>query len=511
MSQLEDHSRKSGPRSQAGIARSWHLGWRWAALGLAGSLLMTIAGPSVTDKGTASWWFLVRIPPGRAGSMIGFYLGFAALSAAWFGIGRRLEREPGTRPVELWVVGAFWCLPLAFGSALFSNDMYSYLAQGTILHLGLDPYRDAPLMLGHLGRTHLLDAVSPFWRATTAPYGPLFLGLVSVIAGATGSHLVAGILFVRLLEIAGVVLLAVFVPRLAGTFGADPCRATWLVVVSPLVLLELVAAGHNDALMAGLMVAGVTLARERRPLLGIALCALAATIKVPAGVAVLFILVSWARSLPTRPAKIRFSIEAVAIAAAVAGAVSATTGLGLGWISTTLLSTPGKVRLAITPVTALGWTVARIFHAMGVRVSATGLESGFVDVALAATAVLGVVLLWRARLDNFVLYLGIVLLAAAFGGPAAWPWYFCWGLVLLAAWPAVQQSRLLPIAVAASVLLVKPDGILALPLPTAPACLAFYIALGGIIAYRWRRRTARSATTGGAGHADGPATALGSS
>ncbi|MGA3353009.1 MAG: polyprenol phosphomannose-dependent alpha 1,6 mannosyltransferase MptB [Acidimicrobiales bacterium] len=496
VSQLEDHPQGSEQPGKAGAGRFWHFGWLWGLLGFAGSLLMTISGPRLSDVGTANWWFLVRIPPGRAANTAAAYVGIVALSLAWLGTGRRLRREPGTRPVELWVLGALWSLPLVIGPALFSEDMYSYLAQGTILHLGLDPYHVAPVVLGHLGHVHMLDAVSPFWRHTTAPYGPLFLGIVSLIAGITGSHLVAGILLVRLLEIVGVVLLAVFVPRLAKTFGADPCRATWLAVVSPLVLVELVAAGHNDALMAGLMVAGVALARERHPLVGIALCALAATIKVPAGIAVLFILVSWARTLASRPAKARFSAEALLIALGVGAAVSVATGLGIGWVSTTLLSTPGKVHLAITPVTAFAWTLAKLLHAAGATVSTSGLESGFGDATLLATAVLGVVLLWRASSDNFVLYLGIVLLAAALGGPAAWPWYFCWGLVLVAAWPAVQQSRSLPIAVALSVLLVKPDGILVLPLQAAPACVMLYLALAVSVAYRWRRRTDQLAGSG---------------
>jgi hypothetical protein len=240
------------------------------------------------------------------------------------------------------------------------------------------------------------------------------LGIVSVIAGATGAHLVAGILLVRALEIVGVVLLAVFVPRLARTLGTDPCRATWLAVLSPLVLVELVAAGHNDALMAGLMVAGVTLARERHPLSGIALCTLATTIKVPAGLAVVFIVVSVARDLPTRLAMVRFVSEAIAVAVLVAAIVSAGTGLGVGWISTTLLSTPGKVHLAITPVTAIGWSMAKALHLGGVKVSATRLESVVGDLALLATAALGIVLLWRARSENFVFCLAVVLFAAAF-------------------------------------------------------------------------------------------------
>ena len=91
-------------------------------------------------------------------------------------------------------------------------------------------------------------------------------------------------------------LLAVFAPRLARALGADPARATWWVLLSPLVLLELVAPAHNDLLMIGLVVAGVTFAIERRLLVGIAVCALAATIKLPAAAAIPFILVSLRRS-----------------------------------------------------------------------------------------------------------------------------------------------------------------------------------------------------------------------
>jgi hypothetical protein len=456
-------------------------------LGLSGSLLMTIAGPRLVDSAGSSWWYLVNIPPGRAGNMIAFYVGLAGLVLAWLGLGRRLSHEMGARPGELWVVALLWGAPLAVGPALFSGDMYSYLAQGAILHLGLDPYHVVPLVLARHGERPLLDAVSPFWRSTTAPYGPLFLGLVSVIVDATGSHVVAGILAVRLLEIVGVGLLAVYVPRLARALGADPCRATWLAVASPLVLLELVAAGHNDALMTGLMVAGVSLAFDGRPLVGVWLCSLASTVKVPAGAAALFIAVCWWRERPGRGARLRFALAAVAVAGAVTVVVSGVTGLGLGWISTTLVSTPAKVRLAITPATELGWTAARLLHAAGVAVNAHHLESAFGVVGLVVTAAVAAVLLWRARLDDMVLYLAAVLVVAAFGGPAAWPWYFCWGLALLAAWPGVQRSGAVAIAVAGSVFLVKPDGILGLPLDYAPVALAVYLAVAALALRQHRR------------------------
>ena len=390
-----EHNLGDSGEAKLSANRSWHLGWRWGALGLVGSVLMTLAGPLLSNHGSAHWWFLISIPPGRTGDTVAEYAGVVLLCAAWLGLGRRLLHEPLARPGELWVLGVIWSVPLALGPALYSGDMYSYLAEGTILHVGLDPYHVAPAVLAHLGHSRVLDAVSPFWRHTTAPYGPLFLGIMSILAGVTGSHLVAGVLLARAVEVVGIALLAVFVPRLATSFGSDPCRATWLAVISPLVLVELVSAGHNDALMAGLMVAGVALARERHPLLAVALCALAATVKVPAEVAVLFIVVSWARALPSRTARLRFCAAAVAIAVVVPVAVSVATGLGIGWISTTLLSTPGKVHLAITPVTAVAWTVARLAHAVGVMVSRKALEAAFGNVALAGTALLGVALLWR--------------------------------------------------------------------------------------------------------------------
>ena len=159
------------------------------------------------------------------------------------------------------------------------------------------------------------------------------------------------------------------------------------------------------------------------------------------------------------------------VAAVVVLAVSVISGLGLGWISTTVFSTPDKVRLAITPATALGWTVAQV-----VPVGARGLESALGVVAFGLSCVLGAVLLWRSRRGNMVRNLGIALIAVAVCGPAAWPWYLTWGLVLLAACPGIQQSRALALAVAASVLVVKADGILAFPLHTAPVFVVLYVA-----------------------------------
>jgi len=434
----------------------------WAGLGLAGSVLVALAGPQLAG-GPVKWWF----DPSLGAAV--FYGGIVALGVAWLALGRL---APTTRAV--WTIAAAWCLPLLLTAPLFSQDAYSYLAQGTLVHLGLDPYRDAPAVLAQHGQGHVLDAVSPFWRHTTAPYGPLFLWIVSWF---TGSSLVLGVLLIRAIELIGLVLLAVFVPRLARGLGADPARAAWLVLLSPLMLLELVAAAHNDLLMIGLVVAGISLAIERRLLLGIALCALAATIKLPAAVAIPFMLVAFYTDRRTL-------VRAVLVAAGVVAAVSVVSGLGFGWLSTSVFSTPEKVRLAITPATALGWSVAQV-----VPVGARGLESALGVVAFALALALGAALLWRTRRDTMVRYLGIALLVAAVAGPAAWPWYLTWGLVLLAACPGIQDSRSLVLVLAISPLVVKTDGILAFPLHTAPVFVVLYLGAAGLWLSR-RRPTA---------------------
>jgi hypothetical protein len=436
----------------------------WATLGVVGSLLVALAGPGLAG-GPVSWWY----HPAFGGGVAVFYAGIAALIAAWLGLGRLALTAR-----QLWLVAAMWCLPLFLGPPLFSQDAYSYLAQGALTHLGLDPYTQTPAALAQHGQSHVLSAVDPFWRHTIAPYGPLFLWIVSWFAGTSP---VVGVLLIRLLELIGLVLLGVFVPRLARALGADPTRASWFVLLSPLVLLELVAAAHNDLLMIGLVIAGVSLAIERRVLMGVALCALAAMIKLPAAAAIPFILVAFGGR--------RTVLKGALAAAGVVVAVGLISGLGLHWISTSVFSTPSKVRLAITPATALGWTVAQI-----VPVGARGLESALGVVAFAASLLFGLALLWRTRPGNMVRYLGYALIAVAVCGPAAWPWYLTWGFALLAACPGIQFSRALVAATVVGALVVKADGILAFPLHTAPVFVALYVAIAAVAS---RRRPAVAA------------------
>src|SRR6059058_2398382 len=71
-------------------------------------------------------------------------------------------------------------------------------------------------------------------------------------------------------------------PNHSARFGVPPQRALWFGALNPLLLLHLIAGMHNDAIMVGLMAAGIYAAVRHHPALGAALVTAAALIKAPA-------------------------------------------------------------------------------------------------------------------------------------------------------------------------------------------------------------------------------------
>jgi hypothetical protein len=461
-----------------------HLVYGWVGLGLAGSLALTAADSQLLAGKPIHWWLTVHLGSREFCHHV-FWAGLLALCVAWLGLGLRPGRPVGRRLLLL--AGGVWAVPLLLGPALFSGDMYSYLAQGDMLRLGINPYAHGPAALAGAHQAGVLKTVSPFWRHTPAPYGPLFVGLAAAIAAIASSHLVLAVLLLRVLELGGLALLAVYVPRLARALGADPDRAVWLVVISPLVLVEAIGGGHNDALMAGLLIAGVTYAIERRPVVAIVLCALAAAIKLPALAAIVLIAACWFRASDARA---RVLATTLAVTAGVFAVVGLVTTVGVSWISSGTLSTPGRAHLAITPATAAGYTLHSL---IGSGPSAHTLESVIVGAAVAGTAVLGLVLLRRVRYERLALYLGVLLLASVLGGPVSWPWYLIWGTALVAVDPRSQRWPLLPVAIVVASFVIRPNGILMLPIDEAPYAFAVYaaVALAVVAVVVLRRRRDR--------------------
>jgi len=442
----------------------------WAAIGLAGSLAIAVAGQGLSGFGPhpKRWWYSIprswwSTSGGHYGLMVGLYAGMVLLALGWVGMGATVRRRaPGRgRPtvVAIWAVAASWMAPLVAGPVVLSTDLYSYLAQGAVVQRGFSAYLVGPGQVLPPGR--LLSSVPTTWLKTPAPYGPIFVSVDAPLGGLAEHHLVVAVVLLRLVEVAGLALLAWALPRLARAIGADPVAATWLGLCSPVVLLGLVLSGHNDALMLGLLVAGLALAAERRPLAALALCTLATLVKAPAGAGVLFVALAWAREARapkgaqrsggrTRPGGWGRLMARLAVAAAVVGgttvAVTLLAGLGWGWARPAVLATPTGGQTWFTPQTALSWALP-YGSADPVRWAAAAVAGAFV-----------LALLWQAPRLGVARALGLTLVTAVVAAPVVWPWYLTWGLVVLAACRPTQASwALLPLG-ALPFFLVLPDG-----------------------------------------------------
>jgi len=420
---------------------------RW--IGLAGSVLLAVAAflggalPHGNLRPTP-----VSIWQGPHGPLIiGTWLvGTALLGWAWWSL---RDRVPSTRWVLVTI--ALWLLPMLVIPALGSRDAYAYACQGASYNAGINPYEQGVSALP----CPWLDTISYIWRDTPAPYGPLFVMISGAIVTATGS-LFASVALFRALAVAGVALTAVSLPVLARRCGVPPERALWLALACPLVPVHLIGGAHNDALMVGLLTAGlaVVAARPGRalPLLGGGLLlGLAAAIKVTALVVVPFA----ALAAIVGPYRIRALVRdggwvvGGALAALVGATVAA--GLGLGFISG--LEQGGLVVAWSSPPTAVGQTVGYLAAIFGAHVDALPAARG---IGMAVLAVLLVWLWWRARHREPFWHAGLALTAVVALAPLFHPWYWTWPLAVLAA--TARRTGWFALVALVSSFLVLADG-----------------------------------------------------
>ncbi|WNO73268.1 polyprenol phosphomannose-dependent alpha 1,6 mannosyltransferase MptB [Streptomyces sp. AM8-1-1] len=446
---------------------------RCQLLGLVGSAALAAGG---VTAGALPVRDALAPESGRAAiGLVGAYFGLVLLVAAWAMLGQAVRGpQPPDRRTLLLTLG-LWAAPLLIAPPLFSRDVYSYLAQGAMVDAQIDVYTHGPSRLGG----PLNDEVAPLWQHTPTPYGPLFLACATVINNLSHTEVSAGVIGMRLVALLGVAGMVFCLPILARHCGADPATAIWLGALNPLVLLHLVGGAHNDAIMLGLLGAGLVAALGRWPVLAVVLVTLATLVKAPAAMGLLAVALLWARQLgsgrppartsPVRPRSLRAppipwpvraprltaALAVLGISAATTAATTAVTGTGYGWIGA-----------LDTPVSPQNWSITSSLGRMtGALLESAG--SGLAQFAtpawhlagLAATA-LAILLAWRRHhLRRPVYALGLSLTAVAVLGPAIRPWYVLWGLFLIAAaGPGRSVRRAVAAASAVLALAVLPNG-----------------------------------------------------
>ena len=118
---------------------------------------------------------------------------------------------------------------------------------------------DQPATVGAAPSVTLVD---PLWKNTPVPYGPLFMETDGLLTSASMHHELVDLTLLRLLAVLGVGLMALSIPSLARSLRRDPSYAFTMAVLNPVTILHLVGGAHNDALMLGLLMAGLAVARR---------------------------------------------------------------------------------------------------------------------------------------------------------------------------------------------------------------------------------------------------------
>ncbi len=430
-------------------------------LGFTGAVLMALGGygaggvlvrdPLLTNSALGFW----RYGHGREIATALVYLGVGLIAWAWVRLGREvLARRVGGRAVLS--TAAAWLAPVLLCPPLFTRDIFSYLAQGALPLNGFDPYAVGPEALPGI----FTDNVHYFWQDTPAPYGPLFILYAKGVAWLAGDTIILGVVLMRLALLPGLFLLVWALPELSRRMGGRPALALWIAVANPMMIVHMVGGGHNDLLVVGLLAASALVALRGQHAGGIVLATLAMAVKASAGVALPFLVLVWAATLPgSKLARtLRATAYGIGIFVPVFALCTVVAGVGLGWLPA--LSAPSMIVNWLSPPTGLG----QLAHTLVNLVWPVPMQP-FVNVGRIIGATVLVVIAvrqWWAARDggpDALRRAGVVLLAVALLSPTTLPWYLSWGIALLAMvdWP----ERALQLMVFLSLFLLVvyyPDG-----------------------------------------------------
>ena len=221
--------------------------WQYPAIVLAGWGPPWDLPPAHVSLGTASIALWIAVAAGTGGVIAGL----AAIGH-------------GARPSPRWlliiaglVVAVLTVLPPAG-----STDAFDYAAYGRIVALGHNPYLVPPY---HLRRVHdpLAGSVPTSWQHMVSVYGPL-ASVEQFLAAKLGGVSAARITFwLKLWNSAAFAVVALAADRLLRADPGRRVRAHVLWTLNPLLLWDVVAAGHVDVLAAAAGLLGLLVLRRQ--------------------------------------------------------------------------------------------------------------------------------------------------------------------------------------------------------------------------------------------------------
>lgn len=235
------------------------------------SLLLMIgvsaAGPSIVvpgmhhTSGAPPWWGSLHLPGGvlffmwgaAVAGAIGVAAGLMAVARGW---------RPRIRMLlvsSFIAVAAFAVLPPAG-----STDAQSYAIDGSMVVLHHSPYVNTPAQMARQGDRFAVNSPKT-WRNAKSDYGPLATAEEWLSAELGGWSLAQVTFWLKLWVALAFVAVTLLLDRVLRSDPAMRLRAHLLWSLNPLVLWEIVAAGHIDGLAIAFGLGGLLMMRFPRP------------------------------------------------------------------------------------------------------------------------------------------------------------------------------------------------------------------------------------------------------
>jgi hypothetical protein len=366
-------------------------------------------------------------------------LGTAGLAAALLAV--RWGWRPSSRPL---VIGsAIAVVALMLVPSVGSTDLLDYAVYGRIAALGHSPYVMTPLNLKHTGDPVGQIAPHP-WDNNPSVYGPLGTASEWMASALSGSSAPRTVFWLKAWNALAFLAVAM---AMGWVFRGDPARRTrahLLWSVNPLMLFAVMAGGHIDGLAAALGFFAVLALRRVNVVRGLlAGVLIGAAIAIKAPFALFGLGLAWAaRRSPWTLVALGAGAAAVLVPSyLVAGpkAISAVAGRAA---SSGDLYEPWQLLTRV-----VGWPLPQ---------TAGPLD----DVALVASLVLAVILLWRlpAGPPGLASVRPALALSLAwlFFSPQQRPWFDAMIFPLLALMPATRLDWIAVVRLAAATLAELP-------------------------------------------------------
>ncbi|MBV9482146.1 MAG: hypothetical protein JO249_15570 [Acidobacteria bacterium] len=201
--------------------------------------------------------------------------------------------EPGKQRLVIGFAMIFAFLALLL-PALHTKDLYCYLNLGwRQFRYGLNPYVHP---IGDVPDLQHDPMITPVWLENPCPYGFLFALVTRWLVTAGDGHFRSTLLLFQLMNTAayGVIAWLVVATR-RWLPGSKDDSVLYLFLWNPLIILLLLADGHNDVLMALAMMLAMYAAARDRWLFVIPLLAMGALIKYSTAVVIPFAVIEMIR------------------------------------------------------------------------------------------------------------------------------------------------------------------------------------------------------------------------